>query len=142
MLLWALLAMIAIIPLFPETRIGRLLRRILIEEPAERLNRLSARRACLSVASFIVLIAIMPVLMQAAIPAELALLMAGDMVTYLEAAAMVWLVAARGRLRAAIPTAIRVAVRFVRRPAPRQGRRMRRAGRKDAESDGADLAFA
>lgn len=143
MLIWILLAMVATIGLFPETETGKFLRRLLIEEPAERLNTFSPRRAFFSVACFIALIAIAPVMIEAAIPVEMALLMAGDMVIYLEAAAMVSLLGAQGRLQGVVRAMTSFIGRLA-RPRVRRGRSAaaRRPGRKDAEDEGAGLAFA
>jgi hypothetical protein len=143
MLICVLLAVVATTGLFPETETGTFLRRLLIEEPAERLNTFSPRRAFFSVACFIALIAIAPIMIEAAIPVEMALLMAGDMVVYLEAASMVSLLAAQGRLQG-VARAIRSFIGRLARPRVRRSRSAaaRRPGQKGAEDEGAGLAFA
>ncbi len=97
MLVGTFLMIVAAMALFPQTPAARWLRRTLIEAPAAKLNTMSARKAAITVVAVLMLIASGPLL-----PAELALLLAGDMLAYLEIAAVVSLITAHMRLRNAL----------------------------------------
>lgn len=94
---------------FPETDLGRTLRRWLVDAPGRWLSHLTPMKIVLAA---IVLVTIVAVSMVA--PLDLAFLFAGDAATYVEVAAAIWLVAARVQLGRWSGIAWRAAMRRLR----------------------------
>ncbi len=122
--------------------LGDWLWKFLVQMPLATLKELTLRRI-LTVLALSILVAIFA---QAAIPGDIALMLAGDTMAYYEAAAIIWLLATRGHAREIawmMMNLARVAVRFVvgevtrctvwrgqsRGRAPGHMRRVRRLGR-------------
>jgi hypothetical protein len=89
-----LLAAMAVVWLCPQTPLGRLLRRLLVEAPARMLNRLTPRKALFAIVAFVAL-----AVLTAALPAELAMLAAVDVATYIEVLSAISLLGLAVRLR-------------------------------------------
>ena len=135
--------------------LGDWLWKYLVAMPLATLKELTLRRV-LTVLALTILVAIFA---QAAIPGDIALLLAGDTMAYYEAAAIVWLLATRGHARdiarmmmnlakTVMRTVARTAVRGVvgrgeaRRRVPSRARRVRRFGssRRNKEEPGSRQA--
>ena len=89
-----LLCAMAVIRLCPQAPLGRLLRRVLVEAPARILNRLTPREVLVGL---VVLVAAMA--FAAVFPAELAMLAAIDVATYVEVLSALTLLGVAVRLR-------------------------------------------
>ncbi len=117
--------------------LGDWLWKYLVAMPLATLKELTLRRI-LTVLALTILVAVFA---QAAIPGDIALLLAGDTMAYYEAAAVIWLLATRGHIRdiarmmmRVARKAVRAAVRIdahgiVRRGEPRARSSLRRARR-------------
>jgi hypothetical protein len=82
----------------PDTTVGRAIRRMLVEQPAEVLNGLTPRRAL-----FLVAVLLFALAFAQAAPPEFVWIAAGDAATWLELAVATWLLAAsRLTLRALV----------------------------------------
>jgi hypothetical protein len=144
MSIWLVAAAIGVMLLFPQTLAGRALRRLLVEIPAERLNRLRRGHVIL----LITLAAMLGVAVLAGrealmvsgmyLPEGVAWLAAFDIATYVDVIAAALIVAASVRIGAAV-AAGRAAVRRlgprVRRPRARRARNPRPKRPAPDESD-------
>jgi len=126
--------------------LGDWLWKLLVTMPAASLKEMTVRRVFTALA----LAVVMGVLVQT-LPADLAFLLAADMLTYLEAIAIVWLLAARGRGRDMVRMLSQMAKSAVRRSrkaarvafrrseprhrTPSRSRRLRRFGRSRNNDD-------
>ena len=107
MLIFLCCMALAVAWMFPETPVGRLLRRLSIKAPARALARLTPATA---IFAFMVILAIAAVVQFAktdglimiaqAIPDGIAWFVTFDVATYIDVIALVWLVAATVRIRA------------------------------------------
>lgn len=110
----------------PDTTIGRAVRRVLVDGPASALIGLTPRRAL-----FLILALGFALAFAQIAPAEFLWIMAGDAATWLEIAALAWLLSAsRLTTRILTETVAKLAIRL--RPMMRSAGRMRerRAARK------------
>ncbi|HEV2532807.1 hypothetical protein [Phenylobacterium sp.] len=147
MLTFVALAVGLIVWLAPETPVGKLLRRALVDWPAERLSRIRPGLVILIVLLIAASVALIVVaknegafLVAQGLPEAIASIFALDVATYLDILVMAWLVAASVRLRAvkAVIGSATARVRrlIVRRTSPRvRARRRRPAARPPPNSD-------
>jgi len=108
MLIFSFCAILAVAWLLPETSLGRLLRRLLVEAPGRALGRLTPARAVFGLLVIVALAAFVQfaktdglMMVAQAIPEGVAWFAAFDVATYIDVIALVWLVAATVRLRVA-----------------------------------------
>jgi hypothetical protein len=144
LLLWLLLFGAFMARLAPETPVGRVLHRWLVDAPARFCNRVSLPRLVFAAVLVLALYSI-----GMAFTSEIALLAAIDVATYAEIVAALWLAATRVRIKVmagqawsgASSVARRIAARAVHVRAPRQRKPRRPTPSDDGEGWGA-LAFA
>ena len=163
MLALVLVVLTAVAELFPETAIGQVLRRWLIELPARKLAELNFARVALAAALFVAIMALIAVtkadgalVVAQGLPEGLAWLAAGDTAVYAELAAAALLVRAAAGFQVTLRAARLLAARTGRRALaffrkPQRGRayaartrvqRPRRIGRSRDDEDRLAPAFA
>jgi len=147
MLTFLALAVGLIVWLAPESGLGKPLRRVLVEWPAERLSRLRPGLvivllviAAASVALIVFARDESAFLVAQGLPEAIASIFAFDVATYLDLLVVAWLLAASVRLRAVkavLGSAVRrLRLALARRTAPRaRTRRSRPAARPPAQAD-------
>ncbi len=121
MLTMLTLAALAVALLCPDTTVGALVRRLLVELPARKLAALTPARVTFAVlVAAAIMVAVTTakatgmIVVAQTIPDGLAWFATFDMASYLDALALVWLVAANVRFRAAF-RALRLAAERARR---------------------------
>jgi hypothetical protein len=147
MVLWTLFGLVLVAGLFPKTSIGRLFRTALFGDPDRPDASLKLSKIGKALVVGLALLALTP-----ALPADIALIFAGDLALYLEVTAAVMLAGvigwARGAARGVAMIIARVADlagRIVRRAsqrAPRQRRARRPAKPSGSDEAGPGLVFA
>jgi len=119
MLIFLLIAVFAIVGLCPDTALGRVLRRVLVEWPAGRLARMTRRKLVVRVAMLALVLGAITaaklledgIMFLQFVPEGLAWIAAVDVTGFLELMAAIWLVAATVRLRTVHHTAKAAAAR-------------------------------
>jgi len=136
MLIWLVAAALGAMLLFPETTIGRGLRRLLVDKPAAALNR--GRRGHLALVALIgVMLAIAfamgreGFIVAGQVPEAVAWFAAFDIATYVDVVALALIVATAVRLKSAIAF-VRAAPALLRRRVTSGMRRLRTARKRRA----------